>query len=289
MSSGTALPTPAAASPVRRLKRTAKVLLRAVAKGWCTRERIAVDLRALGVRPGTTLLMHSSLSSLGFVVGGAGAVIGALSEVIGPDGTLVLPTHSWERAGRGDFTFDLRSTPSCVGVISEAFRTMPGVTRSLHPTHAVSAMGPRAAYLTEGHELASTPCGEGTPYARLIDERCQILFLGTTLDQNTIFHTLEAFAQVGYLLRDEDEVFSVTDAKGQTREMRFRRHERGLNRRFAATEGLLESRGILRKGMVAGSPSLLVESAPMAELISGLLRENPHYLVSEQGNDETRS
>src|SRR4029078_7739547 len=123
--------------------------------------------------------------------GGAGAVISALRAAIGPDGTLVLPTHSWERAGHGDFTFDLMTTPSCVGAISEVFRRLPGIVRSLHPTHSVAAIGPRARALIDGHERALTPCGEGTPYARLIEAGGQILFLGATLDQNTAYHTLE--------------------------------------------------------------------------------------------------
>ena len=131
--------------PVRKLKRTAKFVVRAARKDWFSADRITEDLRQLGVRKSTTLLVHSSLSSMGFVVGGAPAVIRALRAAIGPEGTLVMPTHSWERAGRGDFSFDLLETPSCVGAISEAFRTMPGVTRSLHPTHSVAVIGPAGA------------------------------------------------------------------------------------------------------------------------------------------------
>ena len=265
---------------VRQLKRTAKFVVRAASKGWSSADRIAEDLRSLGVREGATLLVHSSLSSLGFVVGGGASVIRALRAVIGPDGTLVLPTHSWERAGSGDFTFDLLQTPSCVGAISEAFRTMPGVTRSLHPTHSVAAIGPRAKAMTEGHELASTPCGEGTPYAKIIADGGQILFLGATLDQNTMFHTLEAFAAVPYLMRGDSEVFAVTDANGRSCEVPFRRHARGPDRRFAATTDLLAQNGILRRGKVAASTSLLVEAAPMAELMHDLLRKDPNYLVA---------
>jgi len=254
--------------------------VRVASKGWCNGERIAADLRALGVRPGTTLLVHSSLSSLGFVVGGEATVIDALRAAIGPEGTLVLPTHSWERAGRGDFTFDLAATPSCVGAISERFRTLPGASRSLHPTHSVAAIGPRARALIEGHEKATTPCGDGTPYARLIEARGQILFLGATLDQNTVFHTLEARAAVPYLMRPEPETFVVTGADGRTREMIFHRHARGPDRRFAATAELFEAKGILRRGQVASSAALLVEAAPMAELVLGLLANDPGYLVA---------
>jgi len=72
---------------VRQLKRTAKVAVRAASKGWCSADHITRDLRALGVREGGTLLVHSSLSSLGFVRGGPKAVIEALRAAIGPQGT----------------------------------------------------------------------------------------------------------------------------------------------------------------------------------------------------------
>ncbi|MEP7097762.1 MAG: AAC(3) family N-acetyltransferase [Dokdonella sp.] len=264
---------------MRSLKRTAKLFTRVASQGWVTADGITGNLRALGVRSGTTLLVHSSLSSLGFVVGGAEAVVRALLSAIGPDGTLVLPTHTWDRSGRGDFTFDVRHTPSCVGAITEAFRTMSGVTRSLHPTHSVAAIGPGAISLTEAHELSTTPCGEGTPYTKLIQEQAQILFLGTTLDQNTIYHSLESLAQMPYLMRHDDESFTTTDWIGTTRVARFRRHQRGPDRNFAATQGVLEAHAILRKGRVAASDSLLVECAPMAGLVLELLRKNPRYLL----------
>jgi aminoglycoside 3-N-acetyltransferase len=132
----------------RALKRTVKLGLRLATKGWCTGGGLKRDLEALGVRRGGVLLVHSSLSSLGFVAGGAHTVIGALRMALGPEGTLVVPTHTWDRPGRGDFAFDVRSTPSCVGVISETFRAMPEAIRSLHPTHSVAAVGPMARDLT---------------------------------------------------------------------------------------------------------------------------------------------
>jgi aminoglycoside 3-N-acetyltransferase len=225
------------------------------------------------------LLVHSSLSSLGVVSGGAKTVISALRAVIGPQGTLVMPSHTWDRPGRGDFAFDIAKTPSCVGTISEKFRTMPEALRSLHPTHSLVALGPKARSLIAGHEAARTPCGADTPYARMIEERAQILFLGTTLDQNTIFHTLEAYAGSPYLLREEDEAFSITDASGSTKTMHFRRHERGPDRRFAAITPLLEAAGILRKGRVGASESLIVECAQMTDLVLQRMRCDPAFLV----------
>jgi len=270
---------PVAVAP-RALKRRVKLLLRALSAGWHTGADIARQVQALGVRRGEILLVHSSLSSLGYVPGGARTVIDALLSVVGPAGTLVMPTHSWDRSGHGDFTFDVRLTPSCVGRISEAFRTLPQVIRSLHPTHSVAAWGPCAKEITEGHENAGTPCGIGTPYAKLIEANCQVLFLGTTLDSNTLFHTLEALAPVPYLLRDEDESFVITDAGGHTRVMRIRRHFRGPDRRFLEMKELLLNHGVLRKGNISRSESLLLESASMATLILDRLKNDTNFLVN---------
>src|SRR5262249_17025747 len=149
------------------------------------------DLRALGIRPGGLLLVHSSLSSLGFVPGGVETVVRALIEVVGLRGTLVLPAHSWDEMEAGGRTFDVLRTETCVGAIPEAFRRRPGVVRSMHPTHSVAATGPLAAWLIADHESCATPCGPGSPYAKFLDRDGQILFLGTTLNSNTAFHTIE--------------------------------------------------------------------------------------------------
>ena len=264
----------------QELKRGVKFFLRAASQEWYSSKQLTRDLRSIGVREAGVLLVHSSLSSIGFVRGGARAVIEALFRTIGPDGTLVMPAHSWDRAARGDFTFDVATTPSCVGQITEVFRTMAGVTRSLHPTHSVAATGPRAEYLTQGHENASTPCGIGTPYAKLIDERCQILFLGTTLEQNTMLHTVEALCDLPYLMQRDEESFTITDADGTERTHRLRRHNRGPNRRFSEVQHILERHEALRKGSVGRSSALLVECEPMVSLVFDRLKSDPHYLLA---------
>src|SRR5262249_52641015 len=141
------------------VKQFARRAMRPITRPRLTGATIAADLRALGVRRGGILLAHSSLSALGYVVGGPRTVIRALREAIGPKGTLVLPTHTWEWMETGCRTFDVNATRACVGAIPEALRAMPGAVRSLHPTHSVAAIGPRARPLIDGHELCATPCG----------------------------------------------------------------------------------------------------------------------------------
>lgn len=137
-----------------------------------TVESLQEDLRALGVRPGTVLLVHSSLSSMGWVCGGPVAAIVALQQTLGPEGTLVMPGHStyltepsrWEsppvpeswwpiiRETMPAFDPDLSPTRH-IGAIGEAFRKQRGVLRSSHPQFSFCARGPRAAEILKGHSL----------------------------------------------------------------------------------------------------------------------------------------
>ncbi|MDZ4817626.1 MAG: AAC(3) family N-acetyltransferase, partial [Planctomycetota bacterium] len=110
---------------------------------------MSADLEAIGVRQGGYMLVHSSLSSLGFVPGSATAVVAALRDSMGLNGTLVLPSHSWLWMNKGAREFDVRRTPTCVGALPEFFRNQPSVVRSLHPTHSVAAIGPQAEPLIE--------------------------------------------------------------------------------------------------------------------------------------------
>lgn len=175
----------------------------------CTRASLATDLRALGVRPGETLLVHSSLSSLGWVCGGAGAVVTALLDVLGPEGTLVVPTHSGDNSDPASWRnppvpeawwtgiraamppFDARTTPCLgVGVIPETLRNWPGALRSGHPQTSFAAIGPRAAGIVDGHALDSR-LGERSPLARLEEAQARILLLGAGFGSCTAFHLAE--------------------------------------------------------------------------------------------------
>jgi aminoglycoside 3-N-acetyltransferase len=151
------------------------------------------DLPAAGVEPGTTLVVHSSLSAIGWVLGGAPAVV--RSPYRGRrDGTLAMPAatpqcadpatwrdpripEAWIDEAREHLPpFDVRTTPTSIGAIPETFRNWPGTIRSEHPLESVCARGSRAAAITRDHPIAFSE--GGSPFARLYDLDSRILLLG---------------------------------------------------------------------------------------------------------------
>ena len=163
-----------------------------------TRAGLAAGLARLGIAQGDTLFIHSSLKSLGYVEGGAQAVIGALQDAVGPQGTLLLPTYylpgGTVRATceMKDYVFDPRRHGTHMGRLPEAFLASGNIHRSIHPTHSVSAWGRHAAGLTEAHHRAPSIFGMGSPWQRFIGcEQAKVLGLGISMGPVTFYHALE--------------------------------------------------------------------------------------------------
>lgn len=174
-----------------------------------TLETLKNDLCQLGLQSGMTVIVHSSLSSLGWVCGGSVTVIQALMDVITPDGTLVMPTHSGEYSDPATWknppvpsdwwsiirenmpAFDPQITPSrSMGQIVETFRSFPKVLRSSHPEVSFAAWGKHAETIIKNHSLDYS-LGESSPLARLYDLDGWVLLLGVSYNSCTCLHLAE--------------------------------------------------------------------------------------------------
>ena len=174
-----------------------------------TRETLTQDFISAGLTPGINVIVHSSLSSLGWVCGGAVTVIQALMDVVTSNGTLVMPTHSndysdpeawqnppvpsewWQTIRDTMPAYDARITPTRnMGKIAEVFRTYENVLRSSHPNFSFAAWGNHAEVIIKNHSL-NYSLGEESPLARLYDLDGYVLLLGTQYDTCTAFHLAE--------------------------------------------------------------------------------------------------
>lgn len=174
-----------------------------------TIETITKDLKALGVEKGMTIIVHSSLSSIGWISGGAVAVVEALMKVVTEEGTIIMPTQSsdlsdpkhwsrppvpedwWQIIRDNVPAFDSRITPTRgMGEIVECFRTYPNVVRSNHPLGSFAAWGKHAVEITMNHSL-SMSFGEESPLRKIYDLDGYVLLIGVGYDSNTSVHLSE--------------------------------------------------------------------------------------------------
>ena len=188
-----------------------------------TKQSLKQDLAAMGLTGAETILIHSSMKSIGEVEGGADTVLDALMEHFA-QGLLLLPTHTWRFMDGGNTVFDVRNSPCCVGILPELFRQRPGVIRSLHPTHSMAAYGKDAAAYLAGELETSTPCAPGGCYDRLRTVHGKILLLGVTHARNTFIHSVEEVLNVPHRLTDKPLKLTVVDEAGESHTAYMRRH-----------------------------------------------------------------
>lgn len=177
------------------------------------KQEIVNDLLKLGLQKGDVVIVHTSLKKIGYVCGGAQTVIEALMEVVGLDGTIMMPTQSWKNldpetgvhweANEDEWdrirefwpAYDRQITPTnTMGAVAEMFRLWPGSIRSNHPARSVCAWGKHAEYLTEQHTLSNI-FGEGSPIAKLYELDAKVLLLGVGYDKNTSIHLADVRAE----------------------------------------------------------------------------------------------
>ncbi|UQZ37557.1 AAC(3) family N-acetyltransferase [Paenibacillus sp. PK3_47] len=240
-----------------------------------TAESLKEQLAEMGIDPRGTLLVHSSLKSIGEVQGGADTVLDVLADYM-KDGLLVLPTHTWSYINAENPRFSVLESPSCVGILPELFRRREGVIRSWHPTHSVAALGTDAGDFTAGDERWDTPCARGSVYGKLLDRKADIMLLGVDLRRNTFIHGIEEWVDIpGRMTDDHEQLYTVTPA-GEEISVPSRRHC-GLSwsQHFWKVEQVLEDGGALRRGSFGDAAVMICGTGETTEIISRMLADNP--------------
>jgi aminoglycoside N3'-acetyltransferase len=237
-------------------------------------DEVVDQLRALGVREGGVLLVHTSFRAVRPVEGGPRGLIAALQAALGPGGTLVMP--AW--TGDDETPFDPVSTPAAadLGVVAETFWRMPGVVRSGHP-FAFAASGPRAAEVT-ADPLPLPPHIPESPVGRVHDLDGQVLLLGVSHDADTTLHLAELLAGVPYRLPKSITVM---------RDGRATRIDYGENdhccERFALADAWLRERGLQSAGRVGHADARLIRAKDVVAVALQHLAHDPLVFLHPPG------
>lgn len=228
-------------------KKIGKLLFR---KKYSSSDLVAA-LAAMGMNPGDTIFIHSSMMQFYNFTGTAEDFIEQLITYLGPDGTLAMPAfppHKYSlcmtclsenyHGPEDDVKFDVKQTPSGAGYLTEVFRKYPGVERSINIQHSVCAIGKNAQYLVSEHNKSVTCWDKYSPYYKLKLLNAKVFSLGLPKYVSTVIHCAESLLYGKYEYFDQFFDKSITynyrDKNGQlgTHTMRIGTIERSPQKKL---------------------------------------------------------
>jgi aminoglycoside 3-N-acetyltransferase len=241
-----------------------------------SRDALIQQLLELGVEPGGVLLIHTSFSKVQPVEDGSIGLISALRSALGEDGTLVMPSMSYD----DDHPFDKRQS-RCkeMGVVADTFWRLPGVLRSDN-NHAFAAVGPLAEKITAPHPL-DIPHGIDSPVGRVFELNGQVLLLGVDHTSNTTIHLGENQAGVRY--RRDKHVTVLKDGMASRLEYREIDH---CCQNFSFLDDWLDEKGLQKHGKVGNAEARLIRSYEIVDVVTRYQKENETTFLHPQGVDE---
>ncbi len=241
--------------------------------------QLTTDLCELGVRPGRALLVHASLRSVGQIEGGGETLLAALRDVLGEQGTLLVPAFRDPHSPFFVATDDWDAQPAdtvTVGAFAEIVRQHPDALRSHHPIFSFSAIGQNAEFLTRNAPF-SHPFGTESPLARLHQLDGDVLLLGVDNRVNISLHLAEIWADVPYIQR----VAEIPVAPEQRTPMRGMP---GCRNGYPKIEPLLRHSRIGRYCYIGNAPSQLLRQRYVVSLAMVMLRGRGSSLLCDGPN-----
>lgn len=230
----------------------------------------------LGVKPGGVLLVHTSFSKIKPIEGGPLGLISALRSALGSDGTLVMPSMSYD----DDHPFDKTKSPCPeMGIVADTFWRLPGVLRSDN-NHAFAAVGRLAEKIVAPHPM-DVPHGLASPVGRVYEMDGQVLLLGVDHGSNTTIHLCENLAGVRY--RRAKYITVLKD--GQPTRFDYREIDHCCQN-FALVDGWLDEKQNQRHGRIGNGETRLMRSRDIVNVVTSHLKQDETIFLHPQGVDE---
>ncbi|MBS4224096.1 aminoglycoside N(3)-acetyltransferase [Lederbergia citrea] len=241
-----------------------------------TKEELIKEFKAIGIKEGMVLVVHTSLKNIGYIEEGPEAVIESLLEVLGDSGTLVMPSMA-----SGEEVFDPKETPTDdMGIVAETFWRMPGVLRSIHPSSAFAAIGKHAEEIVAEHPLEE-PEGMKSPIGKVYQLDGRVLLLGVSHDSNTTIHLAESLNHVPY--RTYSTMLIFQNGKVEELQVPIINH---CCQNFKKMESLLKEKGCLTVQQIGRGICQFMKAKDVIEVASAELKTNPYYFLCEDECEE---
>ncbi len=237
------------------------------------------DFLSLGIFPGDTVLMHSSMKALG-TDETPESFLNALCEHLGEKGTLLLPALTYSNVGENQPLFSVRDTEPCIGLLPRVFVKMEGVVRSMHPTHSCAAKGYRAEEMTSRHRFDKTPVGENSPFRILAQVGGKILMVGDINDHCTFMHGMEEIGNAPYCLNKHTTRYVLEDYDGTQREVHLYGHDFKdiAEQKYSRFENILSFPDI-RRGKICKADCTLISASALQKAAVEKLKQDKYYFV----------
>ncbi len=236
------------------------------------------EFAAGGLQPGDALLVHSSYKSFGGVDGGPQTVIDALLDVLTPEGTLIMPNFNFDFC-KGE-PWDVRETPSHMGIITELVRKDPRAKRVFHPIYSFAIIGKHAGYFTA--ERYQSSYGENSVFGKLRELNGKIMVIGLSYTNSmTFFHHVEEMEGVDYRYM---KAFTgpVTDWDGTTSEQTFtmlvRDIDRGVVTEVDPMGALMEEHGVIKVRQIGEAKVAFMDANEVYAFTAREMRRDPNLL-----------
>lgn len=240
---------------------------------------------SIGIQKGDVLALHSSLSSLGNVEGGADTVIEALQEVVTEKGTLLMPTHSGNLSCYMNVGYHPAKSgcKEITGIIPDTFWRKEGVLRSKHPSHSTAAWGNQAHWFLEHHSPATYAFEKNTPFHKVAMAGGKILLLGVKNTRNSSIHVSEYLADASYLNVSysvpEGTTYLVENEDGSITKYPLTGILPGCSKNFDWFDPILFEAQAMKRCKIGSSDSYLIDSDLMMKTIIPYIKKQPETVL----------
>ena len=178
-----------------------------------TKEFLKEQLKQLGILPSDRVVIHTSMRAIGETEDGPNGVIDAFCEYLS-EGMLIIPTHTWAYVTPEKPIYDVKTTPSNLGIIPATAAFRKDGVRSLHPTHSMWVWGKGAEDYVKGEETAPSPTPVGYGWDKMAEAGFQILLIGVDNTKNTFIHTIDEQAKLPDRIGADVDTYTVIDYDG---------------------------------------------------------------------------